>query len=321
MTTVDDLFQVESGEGEYRKHLDEGDTPIISATTEDNGVMDLVDIEPTFEAPAITVERVTGKAFVQVEDFATVPDDMAVLKPKVDMSLKDLFHIASQINSHRWKFSYSRKLTPTRLAKIEVEHPHLEEGTIDDVLESLDIYLPESEEPRPVKRNPENWEMFNVTELFDLKRGDFHSLSRLEEGDMPTVSRVAEDNGIVGYYEPPEDAEIYRPGLITVSSVTGKAFVQLQDFIATDNVVICEPHEDYSLTTLIFMQQMIDYVNWRYSYGRQCYKTKFSKTDIYLPVDGNGDLDTKYMAELVENTSYWSYMKKESDFQRIKLEA
>ena len=43
------------------------------------GIIDFVDTNLTFSAPAITVERVSDQAYVQLLGFATVPDDIAVL--------------------------------------------------------------------------------------------------------------------------------------------------------------------------------------------------------------------------------------------------
>ncbi|MDH5788147.1 MAG: hypothetical protein OEZ40_07655, partial [Candidatus Bathyarchaeota archaeon] len=121
MARITDLFFVKRGKGEYRENLEKGDTPLVSATNTNNGIVDHVDIEPTFRAPAITVERVTGQAYVQLFDFATVPDDISVLITKEEMSLKKLCYIASQINLLKWRFSYARKLTPTRLKSLEIE--------------------------------------------------------------------------------------------------------------------------------------------------------------------------------------------------------
>ena len=154
-----------------------------------------------------------------------------------------------------------------------------------------------------------NWAIYVVTDLFELQRGDFHSLSKLDEGNIPTVSRVSDNNGVVGYYDPPENARIYQPGVITVSTVTGDAFLQLKKFIATDNVVICIPKEPLRITTLFFIQAMINQAKWRYSYGRQCYKTKFAQTKIYLPVNEPNILDEDFMEETISNTSYWSFLK------------
>jgi hypothetical protein len=125
-----------------------------------------------------------------------------------------------------------------------------------------------------------------------------------------TISRVSDNNGVEGYYQPPQKAKIYQPGLITVSTVTGDAFVQLQEFMATDNVVICIPKNALKVTTLFFIQMMINLTKWRYSYGRQCYKAKFAQTKIYLPIKGNEDLDENLMKRIITNTSYWSFLAK-----------
>ena len=127
--------------------------------------------------------------------------------------------------------------------------------------------------------------IFNILDLFNIKRGDFHSIADLYPGNIPTVSRVTDNNGIVGYYEPPDGAEIYRRGLITVSTVGGDAFLQLDDFIATDNVIVCNPKQELKITTMYFITLMLNYQKWRYSYGRQCYKEKFSQVSIFVPVN------------------------------------
>ena len=159
---------------------------------------------------------------------------------------------------------------------------------------------------------PAGWKRYKVTELFNLKRGNFHSIADLDPGTYPTVSRVSTDNGLVGFYEKPSNASVWSPKTITVSSVTGDAFVQPVNFIATDNVVLCILKDEYahiSLNALMFIELMLDAVKWRYSYGRQCYKTKFAVTEIVLPCTGRGDIDWEYMETVVENTPYWPLVK------------
>jgi hypothetical protein len=126
-----------------------------------------------------------------------------------------------------------------------------------------------------------------------------------------TISRVSTDNGLVGFFEQPPGARIYKPGTLTVSTVTGDAFLQPIPFIATDNVVLCTPKENYSelrLSTLLFIQVMLNEVKWRYSYGRQCYMGKFASTEIMLPVNRADDLDEDYMASVVEMATYWPFV-------------
>jgi len=123
---------------------------------------------------------------------------------------------------------------------------------------------------------------------------------------------------LVGFYDKPDGAKILPPRTVTVSTVTGDAFVQPTPFIATDNVVLCnlkENYEDISLASLYFVTFMINRMKWRYSYGRQCYKTKFAKTEIFLPVTESGEIDFSYMEGMVKSTKYWSLV--EATFNQI----
>lgn len=162
--------------------------------------------------------------------------------------------------------------------------------------------------PINVTIRPAAWKKYFVVNFFDLKRGNFHSIADLDAGILPTISRVSYDNGLVGFYDKPEKAKLWPAGTITVSTVGGDSFLQPVPFIATDNVVLCLPKTEYSTWTpaeRFFVQAMINQVKWRYSYGRQCYKTKFAKTEIALPIDGNGNLDLDYMKVVIESATYW----------------
>lgn len=166
------------------------------------------------------------------------------------------------------------------------------------------------EATNPVRIAASSWQEFNVTELFDLKRGNFHSIKALDPGSTPTISRVGKDNGFVGYYERPDDAIVWPPTTITVSTVTGDTFVQPVDCIITDNVVVCVPKEQDNntalpLETLFFIQYMLNRGKWRYSYGRQCYKTKYARTNVRLPVSADGSPDHECMASFVQTSRYW----------------
>ena len=156
-----------------------------------------------------------------------------------------------------------------------------------------------------ITTRPKAWKKFLVTDHFELKRGNFHSIANLDQGASLTVSRVSTDNAMVGFFEKPNKARIWEPGTITVSTVGGDAFVQPLPFISTDNVVLCLPTTDLTIPERFFVRLMIDLVKWRYSYGRQCYKRKFAKTEITLPVLKDGNLDREYMTEVATSTLHW----------------
>jgi hypothetical protein len=54
---------------------------------------------------------------------------------------------------------------------------------------------------------------------------------------------------------------------------------------------------------------MLNSVKWRWSYGRQCYKTKFATTNIHLPIQQNKDIDEGYIERLISNSPYWNQVR------------
>jgi hypothetical protein len=217
------------------------------------------------------------------------------------MTYEELLFHAATISEQHWKFSFGRMLNHSRLRNLRLVEYH---KTVEYDFSRLI--------PKPSVAKVENFvelsqlKQFRIDKLFSLKRGDFHSLQALKRGKYPTVSRTTENNGIVGYYAIPQGANVYSPPAVTVSTTTGDAFVQLEEFLATDNVVILTPKEPMAVTTLYFIALMLNREKWRYSYGRQCYKEKFAKTLIALPITDSEQIDEKLIAEIVTTKTYWS---------------
>lgn len=144
-----------------------------------------------------------------------------------------------------------------------------------------------------------------ITDIFNIDRGDFHAISKLQPGDSLTISRVSTDNGNVGFFAKPAKAKNYEPKTVTISTVTGDAFMQVAPFIATDNVLICLPKQPLRTTSLLYLQAAINNVKWRYSYGRQPYIRIFKKTILSVPLTHKGELDEQYMAAIVTKNRYF----------------
>ena len=160
----------------------------------------------------------------------------------------------------------------------------------------------------PLPYPPAEWKPVLASDVFNIERGHFHSIADLDPGPHITISRISADNGFVGFFDPPEGAQEWPAGTITVSTVTGDAFAQPVPFIATDNVVMLTPkagNEGFTPASLTFAAQMLNMVKWRYSYGRQCYQNRFSKTEFVLPVTSGGELDYPYMEAVVGQAPYW----------------
>jgi hypothetical protein len=313
---IDDLFDFSTGDYHATKELDEdGDVPLISCGERNNGLVGYYSIpEENRYSHTITVAYNGRPLTAKYHPYEFgAKDDVAVLSPKQDMSKKVLIYIATVLNTQKWRYSYGRKCYKSKFKYVSLPLPvdsddNLDTEYIESLYDSLEFDIPHKERSNISLEEP-RWEKEQISNYFEVQQGDFNALPK-ENGDMPTISRKTENNGIKGHFKPPEGAEIYEPGKITISTTSGKAFVRLQQFIASDKVVILTPKVDMSLSMLHFFQMMIDYESWRYSYGRSCFGTKVSDLEIYLPKKTDEDsLHRGFAKTVITSAPYWNYVE------------
>jgi hypothetical protein len=310
-----DLFKVDSGEFHAAHELDSGEIPLISCGAVEEGLVGYFDIPPEKRHRDCITVAYNGSwpllAKFHSYEFGA-KDDVAVLTPRSPMRETSLLYVAAVLNLMTWRYSYYRKTFRARVENTTIPIPmttgQVDEAAIGTLLsKAADDFLPQRRAvSAPSAGVPGTWKKFSVASLFRILRGDFHSLADLDPGPFMTVSRVVTDNGVVGYFDRPDGAKVYPGGTITISTLGGDAFVHLDEFIATDNVMILIPLNDMRITTRLFVAMMLNEQKWRYSYGRQCYRAKFLNTALWLPVHGPSDvLDEEFMATLVETGEYW----------------
>jgi hypothetical protein len=316
---IDNFFIVKSGNFHATKDLDFGGIPLISCGDTDNGLVGYFDVpkEKRFRH-SITVAYNGQPLLAKFHPYEFgAKDDVAVLQPKTPMPDNTLLYIATQLNAIKWRYSYGRKCFREKLRDITIQVPVKILDNGENVIDNLRIsnlfpidfrkHLPPKTGGKILFLPIIQWQSFAITEFFNIKRGDFHSLEILDPGQYRTVSRITTDNGTVGYFSIPGKAKVYPQGRITVSTVGGDAFVQLSKFIATDNVLILIPKIPMTPEILFFISFILNYQKWRYSYGRQCYKSKFeATTKIWLPVTDKDKIDINTITKLLKNTSYFS---------------
>ena len=316
-----ELFTVKSGDFHAIKELDPGRIPLVSCGDINHGLVGYFDVpkEKRYR-DAITVAYNGQPLTAKFRPYIFgAKDDIGILKPHDEVGPRAMVYVATVLNARRWRYSYGRKCFKNKLETVEIEVPviktddgslRLDEIYIDGLLNkiSLDMHPKLTVASLPATVPSMTWVEKRLDEIFELKRGDFHSLKPLATGDYATVSRTESDNGVVGYFERPDGSILYSPGLITVSTVSGDAFVQVESFIVTDNVIVCMPPEPMRTTSAFFIATMINQQKWRYSYGRQCYKEKLSALSIQVPWR-DGGIDEDGIAEVVESQPYWPFVE------------
>ncbi len=120
--TIGEYFDIFYGQKELhsRDGIPPGENLIISPTEQYNGTYGWLSFKTLIEPPFVTVAQTgsIGEAFVQTEPCG-VNDDCLILLPKKGKALSDamLFMAAAVIRLEKWRFSYGRKLTPSRIAE------------------------------------------------------------------------------------------------------------------------------------------------------------------------------------------------------------
>lgn len=331
---LDKVFSsIKGGDYHAASQLDAGDVPLISSTEADCGVLGYYAIpESKTYRNVVTIAANGGpplSSFFHPYKMAT-KDDVLVCVPRDNADLTLIYYTVAYLNSMRWRFSWSRKCYEKKAKKIQIAFPVDSSGEIDREALKQYVKVPSFTDILPKRQIPKVLSpaqlnvVFRLDTLFHLERGDFHSITKLEEGEYSTVSRIATNNGIVGHFKKPSKAHVYPPSLITVSTVAGDAFLQTGEFISTDNVVILVPRFKTRLTTLYFIQAALNKMRWRYSYGRQCYKAKLAQVKIALPVNSNSTsehaLDEDFMERVVTKSSYWNYLQSRIHFVPVSAE-
>lgn len=310
MLTIENLFHVEKGKGEYRENLEKGETPLVSATNNNNGIIDYVKIEPTFSAPAITIERVTGQAFVQLFDFASVPDDISVLIPKEKMTLHKLFYIASQINLRKWKFNYARKATPPRLKKIEVDlssYENIKEKKID----FIQLLPPRTKKEKNDKKEYHyKTKLFSLTDICNIERKYAPYLNEVESTDkiFPYITTTESDNGISIRCD--TEPNFTKNSLtIALDGTCGVTFYQFEDFISGEKTAVLTLKEKFDVYLMFYLAYLLRRMSWRYSYGRKLSIERLKKFEVQIPVTVDYKIDYNHIKEIVENCYGWNVIK------------
>lgn len=123
---LSDIFNIDYGQGEIHSkgHLKPGGNLVISSQGGDNGCYGFFDIEIKYKEPVISVPNTgsIGMAFVQ-EYPCCIDDNCLVLSPKdkVEISIEEMYFVATSVRLDSWRYRYGRQITDKRLAGLEID--------------------------------------------------------------------------------------------------------------------------------------------------------------------------------------------------------
>ncbi len=120
---ISDLFSIDKGTCTSMGELEDGDTPIISASAVSNGVSGKVYVDGCFEGNKITIGCVSAVAFYQETEFCAT-SDVSILTPLFEMNKYIGVFISSVFNfSESYKWDFGRKCVKGRIENIKIRLP------------------------------------------------------------------------------------------------------------------------------------------------------------------------------------------------------
>ena len=282
-----------------------GGIPFVGRSTENHGVSasvaPLSGVVP-YEAGLITVALGGTKllsSFVQERPFYTA-QNVAVLRPKVNMTFSDKLYACLAIRHNRFRYSaFGREVNRTlkHLLVPELsEFPNWGDGS-GDPIEGLCL-ADTRKLPKPF--NPEDWKYFELQDLFHITRGRGPRKKDLDgQGGTPVVTSIDSNNGWTGFTamtpcHPGNTIGVNRNGSV------GEAFYQPTDFCSTEDVHIFNPKFRMNPFIALFLTTLIQKEKYRFGYGRKWGIERMKQTRIRLPVRRNNMPDWGYMEQYIK---------------------
>ena len=313
---VQELFNIIPGEfskfPDKKEPTNPDDIPVIGAGTDPShvigGYIDRKKCKRVFSANSlyITTDGIyCGSTFIYPFEFAG-NIAMAILEPKIPMTLRQKMYYATAISANRKFFSYGRKMKGVRLAALEIPAPEEIPAWVETI-ELPQKYTGKAKNDEKVELPPvSEWKQFKYTVLFEMTRGQGGKASDAKQnpGKNPYIGASAENNGVTFWTSlKPTEAE----GAITVSNngSVGSAFYQEKPFLASSDVSVLRLKEKPLNKQIgLFIVTIIEQEKAKYNYGRKWGLSRMKESFISLPVTSEGQPDYDLMERYINSLPY-----------------
>ena len=262
------------------------------------------DLEP---APAGDITCALGgngvlTTYIQEEQFYC-GRDVAILRPKVEMTKQQMLYYCLCIKSNRFRYNYGRQANKT-LATLQIPEvkdvPNWVNATdlnqINGANESL-ISGP------PPALAPQSWPGFRYDYLFDIKKGQRLTKSKMTEGGTPFIGSIDSNNGQRQYVSASPN---HTGNTITVNynGSVAEAFYQPKAFWASDDVNVLYPKFPLTPYIGLFVCSVIRQEKFRYNYGRKWHLERMNEAIMRLPSLADGSPDWAFMEDYIKHLPY-----------------
>ncbi len=290
----------------------EGNTPLLTAGKENQGVASYIGNPPSTYIDSITVDMF-GNSFFHKGVYAG--DDNIYFFVNDNVSDEAKLFIAAIINTDNTpKYAFKDQFRQPQADALSVHLPATSDGQPDwDYMESyMKAVMKESEKSLENLKKVDDtkhlidvsgWGEFRVGDLFDVSRPIARSSQKYEKGDMAFVASGCFNNGVTDYLEPKDENDYDEGNCLTVSPVDGYTFYQKDRFLgrggAGSSIIILRNDMLNELRGK-YLSTVIRIACKAWGYSNMGNKDKLADTMISLPIDATGEPDWQYMEDYMK---------------------
>lgn len=321
---IDEIFDVKRVEGKPINNYDEGSTPYVTTSSENNGITNFVNsmASDISKRNAISIDPVGGTTFYHNYDF--------VGRGFSGSSINLLYN--DNLNNHNSKFvcsaiekvskvkaSYGIHFNGNRLKNAKIFLPaeengnlnwkymtdfikNLEHETASKVLEYIYIYIYKLAICKGLEFNLESieWKEFYLDDVFNLiQRGKRLTKRDQFQGDIPYISSTGLNNGLDNFIGNTDKVRAFNDCLtIANSGSVGSTFYHKYEFIGSDHITALKI-DKATENIYLFLATKLKSLENKYSFNREINDRRIRREKIVLPTkDGKPDYDfmNKYIA-------------------------
>jgi len=200
------------------------------------------------------------------------------------MTLNEFMFYKTAVEMNKFKFSYGRQADGPLLSLQIPTRDSIPDWVYEIDNEELKKGLPKLQLPTN-QLNTNNWEEFEIEELFDIEQGKQLNKADQIEGNIAFIGSSADNNGVTRYIQKVKGYPIFN-NVITVSGdgSVGEAFYHSYNIIPTNFMnVLSIKNREMTKNTGVFLCTILKLLRFKYSYGRKLGASKLAKETIKLP--------------------------------------
>lgn len=314
-----DIFDIKKGKRLTSEDQEDGVYNYIGAIDSNNGVANHIAQKPIHDGNTISLSYngSVGEAFYQNKPYWATDDVNALYCRYEGFNCYIGFFIVSILRKEKYKFSYGRKWTLDNMNSTEIllpvlkddnnlpiidnTHKYSEKGYIpdwqfmEDYIKSLH-YKPIT--TKNICRNTINikeWQYFVFGRLIEEPYKAYaYTKEELEEADKTSdfsiryITRTSENNGCELIVKSDGLGHIENGNAISIGDTTATCFYQEEKFVTGDHMMVIRA-DWLNKYTGLFIVTLLNFEQYRYSYGRAFLMDRVKETIVKLPIMRNND--------------------------------